>query len=161
MDFKLGRTNFAILMTHQNIWIIHAILIASGATIIAFKLQQAFAKEKKSLMIIPYQKSIYPSNSNAFAALLTAKARSQTFDFFKQTMTTLRKKIVILKLNHTSFCAHQVDHYAHRWANMGFYISYSFNGDNLTDADIIVMCIDSTIVPTSVIKKLMGYKAKI
>ena len=76
-------------------------------------------------------------------------------------MTTLRKKIVILKLNHTSFCAHQVDHYAHRWANMGFYISYSFNGNNLIDADIIVMCIDSTIVPTSVTKKLMGYKAKI
>ena len=42
-----------------------------------------------------------------------------------------------------------------------FYITYSYDGNNLSDADIIVLCIDRTIVPASIVKKLMNVKAKI
>ena len=56
------------------------------------------------------------------------------------------KNIIVLKDKPYGFYAHQVDHYASRWMQMGYYVSYHYGSNQVPDADLIVPCIDKTRV---------------
>ena len=73
----------------------------------------------------------------------------------------MRKKITILKDSFFPLYSHQIDHYATRWSHMGYYVSYSYDGNNLDDADMVILCIDKSRVPKFWIMKISCIKAKI
>lgn len=73
----------------------------------------------------------------------------------------MKKKIVIVKDRRLPFYSHQIDHYATRWSHMGHYVSFSYDGNGLSDADIVAVCIDKTQVPKKWIHKIMNTKATI
>ncbi len=71
------------------------------------------------------------------------------------------KRIVVLKDKPYGFYAHQLDHYASRWMQMGYFVSYHYGAHDLPEADLIVPCIDKTRVDEEFVQMFIKTPAKV